>query len=278
MALLTDELTIGQFNQKIMSLYASLNAKSVQANSELAIRYDWGRKQVSGMPESEVALSSAPVKKRVEKRLDGVDQTRDFPRRAVKKADWSGFSMYGFIDHRATTAELAGGPNVSTNYGIEGVGRNAIAAGFGLEYGAELSPDIVGFAGVSYDLTDTSLAKFTTSGGTHTGTAELKEENRYSFYVGAGPLLTPSTLLYGKLSYNYSDVVLTSNVSPSVAGLSNASYSTHGLGYGAGIRQLLDKYFLGIEFGRINYSKGDLLNASSDTGTTTGMFYVGRKF
>lgn len=274
-ALLTDQLTIGQFNQKLMSLYASLNAKSVQAAPDLAILYDWGSRRLSNIEASSTEGRQQTAKIEVRPAIKG--------RSPVKKPDsqlenWDGVNLYGFIDHRATTAELKAKSSVSTRYNVDGVGRNSIAGGLGLDYSKKFNSKFVGFAGISYDITDVSLAKFSvTSSGTN-GTAEVKEKNRYSFYFGGGPLLTPTTLMYGKLSYNYSDIQLTTNVSPSVEGLSDANYSAHGIGYSVGIRQLLDNYFLGVEMGRVNYSTGDILNADSATGTTLGSFYFGRKF
>lgn len=185
---------------------------------------------------------------------------------AVAVADsknFSGFSLYGALNHSSTTVELK-----YEGTSFNGLGKQSISGALGADYGFALGQSSVLLVGATYDLSNPEFLKASSSDTTLTG----KVKQRYSVYLAPGVTVSPQTMLYAKLSYESGKAEL------SASGESE-SETFRGVGYGFGIRTFLDKnIFAGVEVARINYNDKGFDGVNVGTGTTIGSVQLGYKF
>jgi opacity protein-like surface antigen len=152
------------------------------------------------------------------------------------------------LNLRSSTAKIDASDIDSGASGtIDGLGRQSINGTLDFGYNYALDGKFLVGVGATYDLNNTTLAEASVSDDGESTSVSLKEKNHYSIYVTPGFKVSEGTLAYGKLAYHHSKVV------DSVGELSETVY---GLGYGAGIKTMLDKnMYLKVEVQ--NYSVED---------------------
>jgi opacity protein-like surface antigen len=187
---------------------------------------------------------------------------------SAQTANFDGFSgaLNLNLVGASTKLELdVGGPE------LDGAGKNSTAFGVQAAYGLALSNDFVVNIGGTYALSSPSILSIKNGNDTITG----KAENMLSLYVEPGFLISDKTLFYGKLSYESTKAILTPSEGDSV------SKSITGMGYGAGIRTMLNKNtFLQVELKQINYGAAKFAADQTEfkSSATLGSVGIGFKF
>ena len=179
-------------------------------------------------------------------------------------SNFTGYSAGVNLDHTAVTTKLSAGSAT-----IDGLGQQSVGATVYGAYGVAVDSNTVINIGATYGLTNAK------GGSTDDGTGPLtaKAKNQYSLYVEPGMLLNDKTLAYGKISYNSAKMELDAQGDV-------GSKSVNGLGYGLGIRTMLDKNMsLNVEIKRVNYGTETVLtDVDFKTTATVGSIGIGYKF
>ena len=179
--------------------------------------------------------------------------------------DFEGLSLGAAVELKSTTVKLS-----ASGLEFSGLGKQEAVGAISADYGIPFGGNSVLLIGGKYSLGDTVIGELKGSGDS----VKLVEKNSVSVFIAPGVVVTPKTLVYGKLSYNRAQ----GHVSDSAGGSSDKETIT-GMGFGAGIRTEVSKnVFLNVEAGRINYSKKDLSGLSATTGTTYGSVGFSFKF
>lgn len=182
--------------------------------------------------------------------------------------NFTGPAIYGELNHSATTVELK-----SDDVTLSGVGKQSISGALGASYGFALSSTSVLLLGGTYDLSNAKFLEI--SGGGDSVTGKIKQ--RWSLFVAPGFVVSPQTLLYGKLSYASGKATL--GASGAGIDLESSSERFRGVGYGAGIRTQINRnLFAGVEVTRVNYNDKGFDGVDVGTGTTTGSVQLGYRF
>jgi len=186
---------------------------------------------------------------------------------SAQTANFDGFSA-------ALNLNLVGA-STKTEFGqdgtiFDGIGKNSTAFGVQAAYGLALSNDMVVNIGGTYELNSPTIMSVDFGDFTATG----KAENTLSLYVEPGFLISDKTMFYGKLSYESTKVVRTADGE-------SVSKSITGMGYGAGIRTMINKNtFLQVEVKQINYGAAKFAGDDADfkSTATVGTVGIGFKF
>lgn len=142
-----------------------------------------------------------------------------------------------------------------------GTGANVQAA-----YGIALSPESVLSVGATYGLTNDKAGGYVDTN--ETGNLKLKKQ--LSIYVEPGYLVTPETLVYGKVSYESA----TDDVTSSVPANSDSA-DIKGVGLGFGVRTMIDKnWFAQAEYKQTKFDK-KLSNAGTNLDVKNSVVSVG---
>jgi len=133
-----------------------------------------------------------------------------------------------------------------------------------LSYAAPIDNKFLLAFGATYDLNDTKM-------GNLLG-ANVKYKDHYSFYLAPTYALTENSALFLKAGYHK----MKGEVSD---GGDSYSQSFSGMGYGAGIKVMLDKnLYAQAELQRVNYSSETQDGYSFDPTTSAGIISIGYKF
>ena len=176
--------------------------------------------------------------------------------------NFTGLSVGANVNLATTSTEFRGG-GFSSKLGD--TSQNAsLQAAYGLALG---NSGVLGFGG-TYGLGD--LKAGTVSGGGLS--MDMKAKDMYSIYVEPGYAVNNSTLAYAKIAY----LGMKGEAS---SGGATASESFNGVGYGAGIRTMLNKnLFLQVEFMQADYSEKTFSGVSYKPSASTGTIGIGYKF
>jgi outer membrane immunogenic protein len=182
-------------------------------------------------------------------------------------SNFTGPSVGVNLDHTSVTTELSSFNDAA----LDGIGQQSVGASVQTAYGFALSNDSVLSIGATYSLVNAKAGELRSADGTIT----FKAKNQYSLYLEPGYLVSEKTLAYGKVSYEAAKV--TADVTGDVGGSENV----HGMGYGFGIRTMLDKNLsLQAEVKSIKYgskSFGDDTSTFKST-ATVGSIGLSYKF
>lgn len=158
----------------------------------------------------------------------------------------------------------------STKFKDGSIADHSIGANVQAAYGYALTSDVVLSVGAAYALTDAAAGDFIDNSN---GAVTTKLKNQSSLYVEPGFLLNPTTLVYGKVSYESATL-----------NLNGSGYTLNkdikGTGFGVGVRTMLNKnMFLQVEAKQITFDKEN----PADTGPfqakgTVGSIGIGYKF
>lgn len=141
-------------------------------------------------------------------------------------------------------------------------GHQDVIAGVNAWYGFELTSCAVLQIGATADLGKTDMWKTRYSdrwpGGSYGDSGKLEESSHYSVYIAPGYLVTPKTMIYGKLAYH--SMKLKAKGSSAYFdpdyddGRGKSSNRYKGWGIGAGISTMLnDNVFVYVEAQRVQY-------------------------
>ena len=186
------------------------------------------------------------------------------------------FTSHAFAQATNFTG-LSGAVNLNvstanTEFSVSGaslkLGEGSQSIGLQAAYGFSAGSNFVLNVGGTYGLGDLTLAKLVSGSSSVT----IKGKNAYAIYLEPGYALSASTLAYGKLAY------LSMKAEISGAGTSG-SKDFNGVGYGVGIRTMLDKsLFLQAEFLQSDYETITDSGLSAKPTATTGTVGIGYKF
>ena len=197
---------------------------------------------------------------------------------SLNAKDIGGASIYAGINWSATTVEVSGTTRADEPVDINGIGQQAITAQIGGDYMFTPGDDGVVIVGLSYDPSGYTVADGTiTSAGGALTTLNAEIDSILSVYVAPGLKVNPSTALYAKFAYQEGDAsVVVSGINTSDV---NQSRTFSGLGYGFGIRTMLnDGLFAAAEVMRTNYDDEGFESLNYANGTTTGSLIIGLQF
>lgn len=176
--------------------------------------------------------------------------------------NFTGFSVGANVNLATMSTELSE-PGSSIKLG-ESSQNASLQAAYGLALGKS---GVLGF-GATVGLGDLKAGAIAGGGES----VNLKAKNMYSIYIEPGYALTTSTLAYAKIAY----LGMKGEAS---GGGATASENFNGVGYGAGIRTMLDKnLFLQVEFMQSNYSQKTVSGISLKPSASTGTIGIGYKF
>jgi hypothetical protein len=176
-------------------------------------------------------------------------------------SNFTGFSAAANMTMDATTNQMVDG-----SIADQSVGANVQAS-----YGYALNANTVLSVGATYALTDAKAGNFVDQASDN-GTAKLKKQA--SIYIEPGFLVSPSTLVYGKVSF---DTATGNAVTPAYS----VSADVKGTGFGVGIRTMLDKnLFLQVEAKQTTFDKASFPGDTDQfqVKTTNASIGIGYKF
>lgn len=181
----------------------------------------------------------------------------------AQTSNLSGWSLGLNVNSASTWTEFIGG---GTSAKISDTSQNAsLQAAYGAALGIH---GVLGF-GVTYSLGDLKAGSINAGGRN----VDFKLKNLYSLYIEPGYAMSDSWLAYAKLGY-----FGVRNGEESVDGVI-ASKTFGGLGYGLGIRTMLDKnLYLQIEFIQADYNRKTADFGTYRSMTSTGSVGLGFKF
>ena len=184
------------------------------------------------------------------------------PQAFAQAANFAGLSLAANVNVTTATTELSG-VGVTAKLG-EGSQTASLQAAYGMAVGSNV---VLGFGG-TYALGDTKTGSLS-SGGVTLG---FKGKDMYSIYFEPGYAVSNSTMLYGKLAYLSMKAEVTAN------NLS-ASQNMNGVGYGVGVRTMLDKnLFVQVEFSQSDYESKTVNGGTYKPTGSTGTVGIGYKF
>lgn len=181
-------------------------------------------------------------------------------------SNFTGPSVGVNLDHTAVLTEMSyASGNNNNGYGQQSIGASVQGA-----YGFALTDSFVLSVGVNYSLVDAKGYDFNGSGISASDTLK----NQYSLYLEPGYLVSEKTLAYGKVSFE------SAKFSEEQAGQTIFNRDLNGMGYGFGIRTMLDKNLsLQAEVKNVRYGAETVVStAQFKTSATIGTIGLGYKF
>ena len=182
-------------------------------------------------------------------------------------SNFTGPSVGLSLDHVAVTSEVR---DSATGTDQNGLGQSSVGASVYGAYGFNLSNNMVLSVGASYSLTNAKAYELTNGGNSIVN----KLKNQSSVYLEPGFLVSDKTLAYGKVSYE------AAKFAAEITGQTDESKNIHGVGYGFGIRTMIDKaWSLQAEIKHVKYGSADLdATTSLKTTANIGSIGLGYKF
>lgn len=151
---------------------------------------------------------------------------------------------------------------------FDGVGQQSWNGAVQAAYGFVSGASTVVSVGATYGLGKSKAGEFDLDGDG----ANLKTKSQLSVYVEPGFLLSNSTLVYGKLSYEKAKAV-------GAAAGEESSESIKGSGFGFGLRTMVDKTsFVQVEVRQISYRSVDVFDGTAKPKAIIGTVGFGMKF
>ena len=143
--------------------------------------------------------------------------------------------------------------------------------------------------GVNKDFTKTNLGKQYFDTNEDNTTVENKLKSHYAMYVQPSYLISNTSAVFGKISYNKAKIESAATGEYGTVTTEVQSKSTHGYGYGLGIKTLINSnFYIQVEAERVNYKSKSFDPNSSFTNfradyriepsTNSGKISVGYKF
>lgn len=195
----------------------------------------------------------------------------------AQSSNFLGLSAAINLNSASTTTKLFT-TDTSFASGINGFGQQSWGASLQTSYGFEINPKVVLSTGISYSLNKLKAGDFLLG---ENAVASAHVKNALSLYFEPGYRVSDSTLVYGKLSYERAKADLVSSEEAAI----NLSKSINGVGFGAGVRTMLNKStFIQVEFKQIGYNKVTLdqeltiVNTYLKRSTTMGSVGIGIAF
>lgn len=179
----------------------------------------------------------------------------------AQASNFTGPSVGVNLDHTAVSSQIT-----DATSDLDGLGQHSVGVSLQAAYGFELTPSSVLNIGTTYSLTEAKAGHVK-----DTNTVTFKGKNATSVYFEPGLLINDKTLAYGKVSYE--TVKMTADGG-------NGDKNINGVGYGFGIRTMLDKaWTLQAEIKHVTYGS-EKLDRTTDfkTTATVGTVGVGYKF
>jgi len=176
-------------------------------------------------------------------------------------SNFTGPSVGVNLDHTAVSSQIT---DATTE--LDGLGQHNVGVSLQAAYGFELTPASVLNIGATYSLSDAKAGHIKDN-----NTVTFKGKNATSVYFEPGVLINDKTIAYGKVSYE--------TVKMSADG-GNGDKNINGVGYGFGIRTMLDKaWSLQAEVKHVTYGS-EKLDRTTDfkTTATVGTIGLGYKF
>jgi len=186
----------------------------------------------------------------------------------AQSGNFTGWSGGVNLDLAHSSSKLTDQANGST---VDGFGKGTTGASARAGYGFATSSTGIVTVGMSYNLTSPEIFNQQDSDGSY---LKGKLKSSYALFVEPGTKLTDNTLLYGKISYEKSKLEASSD-----GGMLSKSIS--GMGYGFGVRTMLDKQmYLQVEVKRIGFSTKAFDEAGVDfqPSSTIGSVGIGWRF
>ena len=182
-------------------------------------------------------------------------------------SNFTGYSAGVNLDHTAVNYENS----YSSGGNDNGFGQQSVGVSIQGAYGLALSNSVILSIGANYSLVDSK--SYEASSGTGISITD-KLKNQYSLYLEPGYLVSEKTLAYGKVSYE------SAKGTEDQTGQASISKDLHGMGYGFGIRTMLDKNLsLQAEIKSVKYgSESSSATSQFKTSATVGTIGLGYKF
>ena len=272
---ISGDLTIGEYNQSVLSNQSRLLRRIAEAEKTLTVRppqqkfadisppkniLESAQTGTNFVTASNKKTPSQDAQELVKNTLDTGDKND-----GSKRDDFFGLSVFGSLNQTSTTAELT-----YQGHEFSGLGMQNTIFDIGVDYMFPLFTKQVGIIGLKKDLSDSNLLEAKSSNGY---TASMKQRDHSTVYLGLGTMLSPTTLGTAKVTLENSTVTLNDTYT-------NETRSTDvsGLGYALSMRTLLGQGFFGeVEAKRVTYGVGRLYTTSgTSTGTTTGTVSIGK--
>lgn len=185
------------------------------------------------------------------------------PQAFAQANNFAGFSAAANVNMTTATTEVSvPGASVKFDDNSQNV---SLQAAYGLALGNNF---VLGFGG-TYALGDMKAGTIVAGANR----VEMKGKDMYSLYIEPGFVLGNSTLAYAKVAY------LGMKGEASATGAATFSDNFDGVGYGIGIRTMLDKnLFAQVEFMQSDYSAKTYSGGTYKPSATTGTIGIGYKF
>ena len=167
--------------------------------------------------------------------------------------------------------------------------KNNIIPSVDLSYATQSTDKFFISLGVNKDFTKTNLGKQYFDTNEDNTTVENKLKSHYAMYVQPSYLISNTSAVFGKISYNKAKIESAATGENGTVTTEVQSKSTHGYGYGLGIKTLINSnFYIQVEAERVNYKSKSFDPNSSSTGfradyriepsTNSGKISVGYKF
>jgi hypothetical protein len=176
--------------------------------------------------------------------------------------------------------------NASSNFG-----KSNIIPGIDLSYGIPIDNNFLVNIGATYDLSKSTLADARASllpdegEDNDTYTTKLTIKDHYSFYIQPTYLVSNTSAIFAKLSYNFAKGSYTETATNLDPTSFTVSRNMEGFGYGIGLKSLLNNnLYVQVEAGIDEYDKESATDSdngitySIDPKVVTGKISIGYKF
>ena len=187
------------------------------------------------------------------------------PQAFAQDKSFEGFSLGLNLALQSDSTELSPG-----NEHLHGLGWTSQDASLQAAYGWATGDSTVLSVGATYNLNDVSSGDASTANGG----LSLKRKNGYSVYFEPGYKVSDRTLAYFKVGYEAATLHEDQDAS-------SVESSLDGVGYGLGLRTLMDKHvYLQAEIRQVFYNSFSFAgqNGSFKTSGTMGLLGIGYQF
>ena len=202
--------------------------------------------------------------------------------------NFQGFSLALGASATSGKSELEG-----KLYSFEGTSasfdKSNIIPSVDLSYAIQSTDKFFISLGISRDFKKTNLGQQYFDQFEDNTTLENKLKSHYAMYVQPSYLISNTSAVFGKISYNKAKIESAATGETGTVTTEVQSKSTHGYGYGLGIKTLINSnFYIQVEAERVNYKSKSFDPNSSATGwgadyriepsTNSGKISVGYKF
>jgi hypothetical protein len=186
-------------------------------------------------------------------------------------------------------AFVAGDVEVTADNGLDNAssnfGKSNIIPSVDLSYGIPLDNNFLINIGATYDLSKSTLGEANAFVSPHTYSEKITIKDHYSLYVQPTYVISNTSAVFAKLSYNFAKGTLTETATDLAVESFTASRNIEGFGYGVGLKSLLsNNLYIQVEAGIDEYDKESATDSdnsitySFDPKVVTGKISIGYKF